>query len=216
MPRADATELAPRNRLHPPAFPQSAGGLLFSGVGRSEQAAFLGEAPEPRPWALTAKSRPAAFAGCFLNPSFLGRGYTCAYTAEYPIPPPFPSRQPDLLLNLGDHRGLSEALEPKKCGRLQACSVGDRPTGVRVRNPVAWIAGGKETELLEPIDKAIFRMVSKSSGRNANKPIGDLEILRSEGRAPSFRAKAAWIVATDRRGEKLRRGGRDSTMTRAR
>jgi hypothetical protein len=97
-----------------------------------------------------------------------------------------------------------------------ACSVGDRPTGVRVRNPVAWIAGGKETELLEPIDKAIFRMVSKSSGRNANKPIGDLEILRSEGRAPSFRAKAAWIVATDRRGEKLRRGGRDSTMTRAR
>ena len=38
-----------------------------------------------------------------------------------------------------------------------ACSVGDRPTGVRVRNPVAWIAGGKETELLEPIDKAIFK-----------------------------------------------------------
>jgi len=89
------------------------------------------------------------------------------------------------------------------------------PTGVRVRNPVAWIAGGKETELLEPIDKAIFRMVSESSGCNANKPTGDLEIQRSEGRAPTFRAKAAWIVATDRRGEKLRRGGRDSTVTRA-
>jgi hypothetical protein len=29
-----------------------------------------------------------------------------------------------------------------------ACSVGDRPTGEKVRNPVAWIAERKETELL--------------------------------------------------------------------
>ena len=35
-------------------------------------------------------------------------------------------------------------------------------------------------------------MVSKSPGRNGSKPTGGLEIQRSEGRAPVFRAKAEW------------------------
>jgi hypothetical protein len=78
-----------------------------------------------------------------------------------------------------------------------ACSVGDSPTGIKVRNPVAWIAEGKEIELLKPIDKAISRMVSESLGRNANKPTGGLENLGSEGRALVLWAKTAWIVATD-------------------
>ena len=46
------------------------------------------------------------------------------------------------------------------------CSVGDRPTRVIVRSPVAWIAERREIEFLMPIDNAIVRMVSKSSGRN--------------------------------------------------
>jgi len=46
------------------------------------------------------------------------------------------------------------------------CSVGDKPTKVIVRGLVAWIAERREIECLMPIDKAIFRMVSKSSGRN--------------------------------------------------
>ena len=46
------------------------------------------------------------------------------------------------------------------------CSVGDRPTEVIVRGLVAWIAERREIEFLMPIDKAIFRVVSKSSGRN--------------------------------------------------
>jgi hypothetical protein len=37
------------------------------------------------------------------------------------------------------------------------------------------MAGRKETEILKPIDKAIFRMVSKSPGRNASEPTGGLE-----------------------------------------
>ena len=37
------------------------------------------------------------------------------------------------------------------------CSVGDRPTRVIVRSPVAWIAGRREIEFLMPIDKAIFK-----------------------------------------------------------
>ena len=49
------------------------------------------------------------------------------------------------------------------------CSVGDRPTKVIVRGLVAWIAERREIEFLMPIDKAIFRVVSKSSGRNESK-----------------------------------------------
>ena len=45
------------------------------------------------------------------------------------------------------------------------CSVGGKLTEVKVRNLVAWIEEKRETESLS-IDKAIFRMVSKSSGRN--------------------------------------------------
>jgi hypothetical protein len=48
-----------------------------------------------------------------------------------------------------------------------ARSVGDRPTEVKVRSLVAWIAGRREIEFPKPIDRAILRMVSKSSGRVA-------------------------------------------------
>jgi len=44
--------------------------------------------------------------------------------------------------------------------RRLACSAGDRPAGVKVRNPVAWIAGRRETKALEPIDKATGRVVA--------------------------------------------------------
>ena len=70
------------------------------------------------------------------------------------------------------------------------CSVGDRPTKVIVRGLVAWIAERREIEFLMPIDKAIFRMVSKSSGRNESerryglekrKPQGPSSLPESEG-----------------------------------
>ena len=34
-----------------------------------------------------------------------------------------------------------------------ACSAGDSPAGARIRSPVAWIAGRRETKFLKPIDK---------------------------------------------------------------
>lgn len=43
---------------------------------------------------------------------------------------------------------------------------------------------GKETELWESIDKAIIRMVSELSGRNASEGRGGLEMSSSRGRAP--------------------------------
>ena len=35
---------------------------------------------------------------------------------------------------------------------------GMKPTGAKVRSPVAWMARGRETELWESIDETIFRM----------------------------------------------------------
>jgi len=70
----------------------------------------------------------------------------------------------------------------RKCvqERLE-CSVGDRPTEAKVRSLVAWIANRRETEFPKPIDKAIFRMVSKSSGRNESKRRIGLEKWKPQG-----------------------------------
>jgi hypothetical protein len=68
-------------------------------------------------------------------------------------------------------------------GRLTR-SVGVSPTWVKARSPVAWMAGSRETEGLKPIDKAIFGIVSESSGRNASEHIGGLE--RSKFRRSSL------------------------------
>jgi hypothetical protein len=66
----------------------------------------------------------------------------------------------------------------------QVYSVGAaKPTRVKVRRPVAWMARERETKLWESIDKAIMRMVSKSSGRNVSEGRGGLEMSSTEGRA---------------------------------
>jgi hypothetical protein len=62
-----------------------------------------------------------------------------------------------------------------------ACSVGDRPTEVKVRSLVAWIVERRGIESLKPIDKAIFRMVSKSSGRNKSERRCGLESEKPQG-----------------------------------
>ncbi len=61
--------------------------------------------------------------------------------------------------------------------------MGDKPTEAKVRSLVAWIAERTETESLKPIDKAIFRMASKSSGRNESERRTSLE--RSKPQRPS-------------------------------
>jgi hypothetical protein len=67
--------------------------------------------------------------------------------------------------------------------RRQTCSAGASPAGARARRPVAWMAGGRETNPLKPIDEAIRRMVSESPGRNGSERGGSLEI--TEPRRPS-------------------------------
>src|SRR5216684_1503504 len=75
----------------------------------------------------------------------------------------------------------------------QTCSVGSRPTGAKVRSPLAWVVSVEKTKRMKPTDKAILGMVSESPGRNESEPTGGLETkLRSGGRAPCFGAKATW------------------------
>ena len=59
--------------------------------------------------------------------------------------------------------------------RRLACSVGDSPTGVIVRDPVAWVAFVEETKRMKPTDKAILGMVSESPGRNVSEPRSGLD-----------------------------------------
>lgn len=44
------------------------------------------------------------------------------------------------------------------------CSGGNRPSGVRIRSPVAWMAGKRETEYLKPIYKAFIKGCERVSG----------------------------------------------------
>src|ERR1700680_5121134 len=89
---------------------------------------------------------------------------------------------------------LSFRMSRKERERLK-CSVGAKPTEAKVRNLVAWIGGKRETESLKSIDKAIFRMVSKSSGRNESKRKVASKNSHPKGRNLRSWMKAAWCVA---------------------
>jgi hypothetical protein len=43
------------------------------------------------------------------------------------------------------------------------------------QSPVTWVAFVEETKRMKPTDKAIFRMVSESPGRNISEPSGGLD-----------------------------------------
>jgi hypothetical protein len=74
-------------------------------------------------------------------------------------------------------------------------SAGVNPARARVRGPVAWIVGRKETESRKSTDKAILGMVNESSGRNESKRTGGPENVNPGGRALGNGVKAAWNVA---------------------
>jgi hypothetical protein len=91
-------------------------------------------------------------------------------------------RQAVRLAFLLDGTRLSREVHVRLCDQeMQVWTVGDRPTEVKVRSLVAWIAGRREIEFPKPIDKAIFRMVSKSSGRNESERRCGLESDKPQG-----------------------------------
>ena len=91
---------------------------------------------------------------------------TGCYAPSGPPSPPLPSSLDFIWIGFFDHSASSEKL---------ACSVGDSPTGERVRDPVAWVAFVEETKRMKPTDKAILGMVSESPGRNASEPRSGLD-----------------------------------------
>ena len=50
--------------------------------------------------------------------------------------------------------------------------LGGRPTGTRVRSPLAWAAPVEDNETGEAGRQSLERMVSELPGRNASEPIG--------------------------------------------
>ena len=78
--------------------------------------------------------------------------------------------------------------------RKLACSAGERPAGARVRSPVVWIAGWRETKTLKPIDNvSLGETTSRRAVMKVNANVAS-KMRSPEGRAHNRRAKAAWGV----------------------
>ena len=76
--------------------------------------------------------------------------------------------------------------------RRLVCSAGDKPAGARVRSPVVWIAGWRETKTLKPIDKvSLGEITSHRAVTTVNANVAS-KVSETEGRARNRRAKAAW------------------------
>ena len=58
-------------------------------------------------------------------------------------------------------------------------SAGDSPAGVRVRSPVTWIAGWRETKNPEAYRQSLRKGDCECAGRNESERTGDLENSKS-------------------------------------
>ena len=69
-----------------------------------------------------------------------------------------------------------DAVSVQLCVQVRlVCPAEVNPVRVRIRSPVAWMAGMRETDYLKPIDKAILGIVSESPGRNESERTGGPE-----------------------------------------
>ena len=92
---------------------------------------------------------------------------------------------------------------------------GARPAGVRVRRPVAWIAGWRETKTLKPIDKvSLGEIASQRAVMKVNVEVAS-KVKRPEGRARNRKGEGNMDgrKLTDT-AISLRRGGSDGRLTR--
>ncbi len=85
-----------------------------------------------------------------------------------------------------------QALDRMCVQRRLACSAGERPAGARVRSPVVWIAGWRETKTLKPIDNvSLGKTTSHRAVTTVNVKVAS-KVRSPEGRVLIRRAKAAW------------------------
>jgi len=91
MPKADATELAPKkSAISPPMFLIEHGRACLFERDKQKSLPFFGEAPERRPWAIKREDRPAAFAGRSFCIFRLGYFVRLHRRVSYPTPAPTP------------------------------------------------------------------------------------------------------------------------------
>ena len=65
---------------------------------------------------------------------------------------------------LRTYGAMAPVPDPTCVQRRLACSVGDSPTGAKVRNPEAWVASEEETNRMKPTDKAIIKDGERVTG----------------------------------------------------
>src|SRR5215471_1097490 len=87
MPKADATELAPKKSAAEPSHVPDRAWEGLSFRTEKQRAHFFGEAPERRPWAIKRERSPGRFCRALLLP-FQRWDTASAYMGEYPIPIP--------------------------------------------------------------------------------------------------------------------------------
>jgi len=89
-------------------------------------------------------------------------------------PDPLASAETITLMLFGCRRHKSNywtLARPAKAGMFS----GSQSHQGKSQSPVTWVASVEETKRMKPTDKAIFRMVSESPGRNASEPSGGLD-----------------------------------------
>jgi hypothetical protein len=80
-------------------------------------------------------------------------------------------------------QGVRDPLDQLCVQRRLACSAGDKPAGAKVRSPVVWIAGWRETKTLKPIDKvSLGEITSHRAVTRVNAQVAS-KMRESEGRA---------------------------------
>src|SRR5262252_4860092 len=91
-------------------------------------------------------------------------------------PEPLASRQPitrelECFLSKPAESSFCTVARPAKAGMFS----GSQSHQGKSQSPVTWVASVEETKRMKPTDKAIFRIVSESPGRNASEPSGGLD-----------------------------------------
>jgi hypothetical protein len=112
------------------------------------------------------------------------------------------------------HQLLAEIYNWLCVQRRLACSVGVSPTRVRIRSPVAWMAEGRKTQPLKPIDTAIYRMVARPRAAAQANAVVAPQVIAPEAELSTSGRRPHDSCQPDRRRGALRRGGSGSTGTR--
>ncbi len=98
----------------------------------------------------------------------------------------------EVFRKLAEHRETRKTQVRMCVQRRLACSAGERPAGARVRSPVVWIAGWRETKTLKPIDNvSLGKTTSHRAVTTVNVKVAS-KVRSPEGRVLIRRAKAAW------------------------